>query len=188
MDSIHLEQEGGMVSGITLAELAPGAQAFGEAVTIYCATWPNDAQDMQAVNAFFTRYAGMPDYHGLVARRAGWAVGYGFGVRSEPGNWWHDTVAEQVGADNPALHDAWCLVNLAVAEEERGKGIGALLLSRLLAAQPCPRALLSTEAPNKTARHFYERRGWTTLHKGFAFKEGDQPFTVMRRELGRPEE
>lgn len=185
MDSIHLEQEGGMPSGITLVELTPGSQAFGEAVTIYCATWPNDAQDIQAVNAFFTRYAGLPDYHGLVAGRAGWPVGYGFGVRSAPGNWWHDKVAGQVGSDHPALQDAWCLASLAVAAEERSKGIGSLLLARLLAAQPCPRALLSTEASNKTARRFYERRGWTTLHSGFVFKEGDPSFIVMRRELRR---
>ena len=125
----------------------------------------------------------MLDYYGQVAVRGGRLAGYGFGVRSLPGNWWHDKVAEQVGPEHPALRDAWCLVNLAVAPEERGHGIGAAIMETLLAAQPCPRALLSTEVTNTTAQRLYTRHGWTFLHPGFAFVEGNQPYAVMRREL-----
>ncbi len=59
------------------------------------------------------------------------------------------------------------------------------LMETLLAAQPCPRALLSTEVNNAGARRLYERHGWSYLHPGFAFNPGGQPYVVMRRELMR---
>ncbi|HEU5346674.1 MAG TPA: GNAT family N-acetyltransferase [Ktedonobacterales bacterium] len=172
-------------TGYRFAPLRPGTPHFDEAVRRYLAIWPGEAQ---GIADFFTRYAALPDYQGLVALRAdgegganGTTVGHGFGVRSLPGNWWHDKVAAQVGAEHPALRDAWVLVNLAVSPEERGRGIGGALMEALLAAQPCPRALLSTEVGNATARRLYERHGWSYLHPGFVFTSGDQPFVVMAR-------
>jgi ribosomal protein S18 acetylase RimI-like enzyme len=135
------------------------------------------------ITDFFTRYAALPDYHGLAALRQGALVGFGFGARSLPGQWWHDRVAAQVGMEHPALQDAWTLVDLAVAPEVRSRGIGSALMEALLAAQPCPRALLSTEVSNAGARRLYERHGWRYLHAGFAFNPGEQPYVVMRREL-----
>jgi len=166
--------------GVTFKPLRPGAPWFVEAVRLYCAIWPDNESEM---TAFFTRYSQMLDYRGLVALRNGRLAGFGFGVRSLPGNWWHDKVAEQVGPEHPALQDAWCLVDLAVAPEARGRGIGSALMETLLASQPCPRALLSTEVSNATARRLYERRGWTYLHRGFAFVPGNPPYAILRREL-----
>ena len=74
-------------------------------------------------------------------------------------------------------------MDLAVAQEARGRGIGGALMETLLAAQPCPRALLSTEVANATARRLYERHGWTYLHPGFVFVQGNPPYAIMRREL-----
>jgi len=166
--------------GVIFAPLLPDTPEFDAAVRLYCAIWPDDAV---GITAFFTRYAGLLDYHGLAALRDGRLVGFGFGVRSLPGNWWHDRVAEQVGSEHPALRGAWCLVDLAVAPEERGRGIGGALMEALLAAQPCPRALLSTEVANAGARRLYVRHGWTYLHPGFVFVEGNPAYTIMRREL-----
>lgn len=169
-------------SGYSFAPLQPGTPHFDDAVRLYLTIWPGGAH---GISDFFTRYAALPDYHGMVALRDGALAGFGFGTRSLPGNWWHDRVAAQVGAEHPALRDAWVLVDLAVAQEYRGKGLGGALMEALLAAQPCPRALLSTEVSNASARRLYERHGWSYLHPGFVFKWGDQPFVVMRRELAR---
>lgn len=166
--------------GYTFAPLQPGAPAFDDAVRLYLTTWSGDTQ---TISDFFTRYAALPDYQGLVALCEGAVAGFGFGTRSLLGNWWHDKVAAQIGADHPALQDAWVLVSLAVAPEHRGKGLGGALMEALLAAQPCPHALLSTDVSNAGARRLYERHGWRYLHPGFVFRPGDQPFVVMRREL-----
>ena len=170
--------------GYSFAPLLPGTSYFADAVRLYLDTWPGDELN---VTNFFARYAALPDYHGLAALHDGKLVGFGFGARSLPGNWWHDRVAAHVGIDHPALQDVWTLVDLAVAPEYRGRGVGSALMEALLAAQPCPRALLSTEVDNAGARRLYERHGWTYLHPGFAFNPGDRQYAVMRRELGRDE-
>ncbi len=170
--------------GYSFAPLRLGAPFFDDAVRLYVATWPDDGGAL-GITDLFTRYAALPDYHGLVALRDDALVGFGLGARSALGQWWHDRVAAQVGAQHPALQDVWALVDLAVAPEHRGHGVGSALMGALLAAQPCPRALLSTEVSNTGARRLYERLGWSYLHPGFAFNPGDKSYVVMCRELLR---
>jgi GNAT superfamily N-acetyltransferase len=150
------------------------------AVHVYTGTW-NRPWDPSY--AFFARYATYPDFRGLVALHRGVAVGMGFGHRSLPGQWWHDSVAARVGRDHPALQGAWVLVELAVVPDWQGHGIGGVLHDTLLEAQPHPRALLSTEVTNTRARRIYERRGWRYLHSGFAFAAGQPWFLIMHREV-----
>lgn len=149
---------------------------------VYTETWE---REWEVSHAFVTRYASYADFRGYVASGDGAVIGMGFGARSEPGQWWHDKVAAQVGADHPALRGAWALVELAVLPAYQGRAIGGALHDALLAAQPCPRALLSTEVTNTRARALYERRGWRYLHPGFAFIDGQPPFVVMHREERR---
>lgn len=167
-------------TGYRFAPLRPDTRYFGDAMRLYARIWPDNPG---IIADFFSRYARLPDYLGLAALRYGMLVGFGFGTRSLPGNWWHDRVVAHVGVDHPALQDAWGLVDLAVAAEHRGRGIGSALMETLLAAQPCPRALLSTEIENIGAQRLYTRHGWRVLHPGFAFNPGDKVYLVMRREL-----
>lgn len=180
MRDMPLATPGQPPAGYTFTPLLPGTRLFGDAMRLYAQTWPDDPG---VISDFFARYARLPDYHGLAALDGQLLVGFGFGARSESGQWWHDRVAERVGADHPALQDAWGLVDLAVASEHRGRGIGSALMETLLAAQPCPRALLSTEAANTGAQRLYLRYGWRVLHPGFAFNPGDKLYMVMCREL-----
>jgi ribosomal protein S18 acetylase RimI-like enzyme len=156
-----------------------------DAVRVYTETW---GREWDPSYALFARYAGLPDFRGFVARAGGATVGMGFGHRSLPGQWWHDAVAAHVGPANPALRDAWVLVELAVRAAWQGHGIGGLLHDALLDAQPLPRALLSTEVTNDRARRMYERRGWHYLHSGFAFAAGQPRFLVMHREVAHRDE
>ena len=169
--------------GVTFAELAPGAPHILEAARIYCAAWPGYPE--HEIVEFFTERSELPDYRGLVALRGEHVAAFGFGHRSLPRHSWHKLVAAQIGADHPALQDAWLLAEMAVAESDRRQGIGAALLAALLAAQPCPRALLSTEAGNAAARRLYERHGFSYLSEGVTFSENAKLFVIMGRELAR---
>jgi len=156
---------------------------FAGAVGVYTQTWhhPRDAGE-----SYFHRYStGFPGFLGRVAVIDDQVVGAAFGMRSLPGQWWHDTVAGAVGPDHPALQDAWVLAELAILEPYRGQGIGSSLHDALLAAQPCPRSLLSTKLQNIKAQQFYRRLDWRSLHPGLAFRPGNPLFVVLSRDGGR---
>ena len=166
----------------TLAPFDTSSPYLDDAVWIYVETWPDDTEQ---IRSFISRYATYPDFRGQVALVEDKVIGMGFGVRSLPGDWWHDRVADRVGSNHPALQDAWVLVELAVLEIYRGEGIGGAIHDALLHSQPCSRALLSTEVKNKGARRFYERHGWQYLLADYKFREDDVPFVVLSRECSR---
>ena len=166
---------------ITLDRFSPGSAHFDGAVRVFRETW---RRDPRAAEEFFLRHGDYPDFRGIVALVDARVVGMGFGTRSLPGQWWHDHVAAQVGEDHPALQDAWVLTELAVLHIARGQGIGGRIHDALVAAQPCPRALLSTQVDNAVSRRLYETRGWRYLHRGLRFEQYGSPYVVMHRELG----
>ena len=142
--------------------------------------------DPAAAADFVRRYAQHPDFRGLLAvDAAGRAIGLAFGHRFFLENWWCARMAEELGAGHPALRDAWVLVDLGVVEPWRRRGVGTALHDAILASQPCPRAVLSTQVENIGARRLYERLGWRYLHPGFVFREGQPPYVVMGKELVR---
>jgi ribosomal protein S18 acetylase RimI-like enzyme len=152
-----------------------------EALRVYARVWPR--RDPAVAREGFTRYAGYRDFHGFVAVQDDVPVGVGYGARSYPGVPWHDLVAPVLEESHPALRDAWRLVELAVIEEHRRQGIGGRLHDALLAAQPCPRALLSTSVANQRARAMYERRGWQYVHRDLAVEGEPLPYVIMSKEL-----
>ena len=143
---------------IDVAAFALGSPRLEDAVRIYATVFH---QEWEPSLHLFEEQGGRRDFHGRVAVVDGTVVGMGFGARAEPGHWWYDGIADQVGADHPALQDAWNLVELAVLAEFRRRGIGTRLLASLLEAQPCQRALLSVIVANTPARAFYERCGFS---------------------------
>lgn len=113
----------------------------------------------------------------------GLAVGMAFGHQGFAGNWWYDRVLKDLGEHHPRVRDAWVFVELSVKAAWRRQGIATLLHDTLLAAQSCPRAILSTAIDNLTAQRFYLEKGWRVLHAGFAFREGQGPYVVLGREV-----
>jgi ribosomal protein S18 acetylase RimI-like enzyme len=125
-----------------------------------------------------------PEFRGLLAVVEDEVVGVGWGTRTGPGEWLHDRVAERVGADHPALVDAWLLNLLAVLPGFQGRGIGSMLHDALLSSLPCARAILCAREENTGARAHYRRRGWQYLEPECLIPAGERQFVVMRRELG----
>ena len=89
----------------------------------------------------------------------------------------------------PPPADAYYLGILAVAPDERGRGIGALLLdeiSRRARASGCAAVCLHAELGNAGARRFYEREGFRPTHERAtpgAIRWGVSGFVGMRREV-----
>jgi GNAT superfamily N-acetyltransferase len=172
-----------MSAAAAIEPVSLGTAAFEEYIGIFEVVFPEDAS---AAREFLSRYATYPSYRGLVARVEGTCVGMVFGVEAFRGNWWVDRVVEHLGQDHPALQDAFCLVDLGVLAPWRSQGIGQLLHDAVLAMQPHPRAVLSTQVANTGAQRFYLRNGWRIVHPGFVFAQRQEPYCVLAREALTP--
>jgi ribosomal protein S18 acetylase RimI-like enzyme len=167
---------------IRLAAYTQQSPLLDEALRIYARVWPE--RDPEVARETFTRYAGYADFRGFVAFVGDEPAGVGYGARSVSGIPWHDLVGPRLGADHPALQSAFRIVELAVVEEHQGQGIGGRLHDLVLASQPCPRALISTNVTNQRARGIYERRGWYYLHESFDVPDDPHRYVIMAKELG----
>jgi hypothetical protein len=166
---------------LTLRAYTQQSPLLDDALHIYARVWPD--RDPEVARETFTRYAGYPDFAGFVAFVGDEPAGVGYGARSFPGVPWHDLVAPRLGADLPAFQDAFRIVELAVVEEHQGRGIGARLHDALLEAQPCRRALISTNVNNTRARGIYERRGWQYLDTDFKVPDDPNRYVIMAKAL-----
>ena len=165
-----------------MIELAPYSESspyLKAGVRVYALTWGYDEKPSMK---FFREYARKEGFLGVVALDGGEVVGIAFGVKSVPGNWWHDIVSRHVGEHHAALKDAWVLVEIAILPSYRNHGIGQQMMAYLSSRQPYSNLLLSTQTTNHGARRLYERLGWSYLHEGIQFYTDNYTrFVIMHR-------
>lgn len=96
---------------------------------------------------------------------AGALVGFCYGFIGEHGQYWTDYVAARI---HPSLEKAWLgghfeVTELAVAADERGKGLGRALLTTLLNSRGEDRVALQTLEKDSAALPLYESLGFTAF-------------------------
>ncbi|KXK60918.1 GCN5 family acetyltransferase [Micromonospora rosaria] len=98
-----------------------------------------------------------PGFTLISAEQNGVLIGAAYGLRMAAGRWWssadQDPPAHILGADKLAVME-WMVV-----PGEQGRGVGAGLMTRLLAGRPEPWATLAAD-PRAPAREIYARAGW----------------------------
>ena len=130
-----------MTPSITLTPFNTGSPLLETATQIYTETWSFNFED---TIDFVRWYSECRGFVGYVATIDETPVAMGFGIESIPGNWWHDIVTTAVGRSNPALKNAWALVEFCVLEKYRNQGVGSVLHDKLIETQVYPHLLLST--------------------------------------------
>lgn len=112
-------------------------------------------------------------------------IGFAYGYRSQPGQWWFDNVARALGQHETAawLSDAFQLAEIAVLPAHQGQGIGKALHDALLNGLSYDRAVLSTLDAQTLARAMYRARGWQDLLEGFYFPGVPRRYAIMGRRL-----
>jgi GNAT superfamily N-acetyltransferase len=115
-------------------------------------------------------------------------VGFGYGYRSEPGQWWHDQVRSAMRRDARGywLADCFEVVELHVLPSAQGHGVGANQLRTLLGLADAATVLLSTpEADEATSRawRLYRRFGFVDVVRHFLFPGDGRPFAILGRTL-----
>jgi GNAT superfamily N-acetyltransferase len=129
------------------------------------------------------RHAASPGFRGLAAFADGRLAGFTYGFHGENGQWWHDTVASALAAqDGPGaawLDDSLEIAELHVLPAYQGAGIGCALLLSLTGGRPERTAVLSTADAPTRARRLYRGVGFTDLLTGFRFSGTMPPYAVM---------
>ncbi len=139
------------------------------------------------------RHAGYPAFKALLAKDTtaagggggGQVLGFTYGFRGQPGQWWYDAVQSALAtAIGQALTASWLTDCLEVAEvhvrkDQQRRGIGTRLLMTLTEGRTERTALLSTPDRDTTARRLYRRMGFCDLLTGYSFPGGSPPYAVM---------
>jgi GNAT superfamily N-acetyltransferase len=129
------------------------------------------------------------DFHAVATLADdGRLLGFGYGYRSEPGQWWHDQVRSALNREARAywLADCFEVVELHVLPAAQGHGLGANQLHALLGLTDAATVLLSTpEADEATSRawRLYRRFGFVDVVRHFLFPGDGRPFAILGRPL-----
>jgi ribosomal protein S18 acetylase RimI-like enzyme len=179
---------------LSICELSPGefTARLDQLIRVYAAAMRPPADMLPGRRSIMIGHATYPGFRALTAAEngSGETVGFGYGFRGVPGQWWHDTVARALNFAHGAavarawLNDSFEVAELHVVPEYQGRGIGSGLLLRLTSGRPERTALLSTRDANSPARRLYRGVGFTDLLTGFEFfPGGEPPYAVMGAEL-----
>ena len=178
-----------------VSELRPGEfiARVDQLLSVYAAAMRPAAEMLAGRRSIMAGHAAYPRFRALIAadnNGSGEPVGFGYGFRGAPGQWWHDVVARALAASHGAaaaqawLEDSFEVAELHVVPGYQGSGIGSGLLLRLTSGRRERTALLSTRDAETRARRLYRGVGFTDLLTGFAFYPGGEPpYAVMGAEL-----
>ncbi len=178
-----------------IERLPPDGPLFEGAIAVYAAAFappPYSDPDRGKEIRFRLRelHRERMGFRGLVARGGDeretpshGVVGMTYGYRSERGQWWRDTVARNLDRKTRRrwLDSAYELVEIAVHPAFQNRGIGALLVERLLESRPEATCVLSTRTDSR-AHELYARLGFEMLAE-MRFTPGGKPFYVMGKAL-----
>ncbi len=156
------------------------------AVEIYCAAMEYPAEAGQQRKGYVLVHASRAGFRGMGAYDdIGTIVGFAYGYRGTPGQWWHDEVRSGLPAAVAErwLRDPFELCELHVRPEHQGHGVGQELLTRLLDGCPQETVVLSTPEGPSRAWRLYRRLGLVDVRRHHCFAGDDREFAVLGRQL-----
>jgi ribosomal protein S18 acetylase RimI-like enzyme len=165
-----------------------------EQLAIYGEAMEAPPEELPGRRAIMERHARYPGLRALAAidDASGEIVGFTYGFRGLPGQWWHDVVMSAIAArSGRAVARDWLENALEIAEvhvrpAHQARGIGRRLVLALTAGRPERTALLSTRDAATPARKLYRSLGFTDLLTNFLFPGGGLPYAVMGAPLPLP--
>ena len=159
-------------------------------VAAFQAVFALDFAEASQYVANLHRHTQRPAFRCFLARggdRSGPLLGFAYGYTSQPGQWYHDSLAPALGPERAAqwLTGAFEFVEFGVVPEARRRGIGTRLHDSVFADLPHRAAILSTPMDNDPAIAFYQRHGWESLLHDFRFPSSTQPYAILGRNLAK---
>jgi ribosomal protein S18 acetylase RimI-like enzyme len=156
-------------------------------VEVYVAAMAKPRNLVPARRAITGRHLTYDGLRAVVALTDEGLIGFAYGYDGQPGQWWHDSVAD--GLDDAQrkkwLNRAFELAELHVLPAWQGKGIGRQLL-QIVGDVDRSTMVLSAIDDETPARHLYRSMGFTDLLTGFTFPGSSEAYAVMGRALPLP--
>ena len=172
-----------MHSSLEITQLSP-TEALARRAEI-AEIWPEASRDR--LHDILPRHAARDGFRFRGAfDESGRLIGFVYGYRGAPGQWWHDRVAAALGFEGTARWLAaghFEFTELHVRPEARRRGIGGALHDAVLEGLDAPTSVLSTQTDNEPAIRLYANRGWEVIVPSIDFGSG-RPFLIMGKELG----
>ncbi|WP_157227518.1 GNAT family N-acetyltransferase [Nocardia asiatica] len=147
---------------------APTAERTAELLDPLCALYdsvfsvaPHFWDDSEQHRRMMEQWVGAPDFALTVAEVDDSLVGFAYGRPLRNADWWRglrDPVAQDFTREWPGR--TFALIDLAVDERHRRRGIGTQLMEALLRDRDEERATLAVIPAASDAHAFYERTGW----------------------------
>jgi ribosomal protein S18 acetylase RimI-like enzyme len=112
-------------------------------------------------------------------------IGFGYGYRGAPAQWWHDIVARALGreASRRWLVDGFELAELHVLPAYQAQGVGRGLLRDVMHRADASHITLSTPDLETPARRLYRAEGFVDLLRDFYFPGSTEAYAVMGVDL-----
>lgn len=130
----------------------------------------DDEAAISLASGTFPKHVGWPGFRLYIAAIDDVPIGFIYGYRTAPGQWWHDQIAEAMSAAGYAswLSSAVELAEVAVLPAFQGRGVGTRLMEAFL-HDTASAVLLATEAHDVRAKHLYEGHGFRPLISDFTY-------------------
>lgn len=146
------------------------------------ATDVSDADAQSFASGTYPKHVGWSGFRLFMAAIDGHPVGFIYGYRTMPGQWWHDQVRDAMidAGHEPWLNHAQELAEIAVLPQFQGRGIGTRLIDAFLdgVAQP---VLLALEASDEKTHTLYAAHGFQDLLTDFRYPGWEDRIIVMGR-------
>jgi len=150
------------LDGRALAEelFEPTCELYDQAFSRPPFLWTDE--ESQHHRELLTSLKEEPSFGIVTAEASGQLVGFAYGYQLRPDTRWWQSFLESLPAE---LTDEWpgrtfALIDLAVDESWRGKGLGRELTETLLASRSEQRATLSVQPTATDTQDFYVHLGW----------------------------
>jgi len=162
---------------------------LSDVLVVYASAMEYPLDLAEARRGFVAAHSQRPGFRAVAALDPeGEVVGFTYGYRSVPGQWWHDQVRSTMRrADRKQwLNDCFELVELHVKPTHQGYGLGSSLLYELLRDAPGETVLLSTpEVTGESTRawRLYRRYHFADVIRNMRFPGDNRLFAILGRSL-----
>ncbi|WP_308169590.1 GNAT family N-acetyltransferase [Acrocarpospora catenulata] len=175
---------------IELRRCGPDAfvAALDAVIDIYTAAMRPPPDQLSGRMAIMRNHATYPDFVCVFAEAPA-IVGFAYGFRGAPGQWWHDVVRrallERAG---PVIADDWFgnaleLAEIHVHPDYQGNRIGRQMIHTICEGRRERTAVLSTHDAPTAARHLYRSIGFLDLMSEFVFPGGYETYAIAGTRL-----